>query len=412
VLAGVPVTFETGGPPGATIERASAVTDQFGVASPGTWTLASVAGIYTLTARAGDVLYSTVSARVYETFPVSAIAAGPGATCANARSGETYCWGFGSALPTRIQGDERFVSLTVGSQFACGLTAEGAASCWGRDIAASPSAPGSPIIGLPQRIGADLLFRRISAGGTLACGLSMDGRAYCWGENQYGQLGNGTTAASAVPQAVTAGLTFVDLSAGYWHACGVTTSGETYCWGVNEDRELGTPSSQTCDVVEYDYYTQLPIVVHTPCSSVPLRVTAVPQLAAVSAAQGTCGLGTDGAAFCWGRGDDVELVSPTVRFVNIVATQLLVAKATSPLPMLGASLCGTATSGGVLCGNVDELVAVAPTLTFSALVSGGNHACGVTRDSGLAYCWGANSVGELGNGTLRTTSVPTPVAAP
>jgi alpha-tubulin suppressor-like RCC1 family protein len=57
-------------------------------------------------------------------------------------------------------------------------------------------------------------------------------------------------------------------------------------------------------------------------------------------------------------------------------------------------------------------VAVAPNLLFSTIVAGGNHACGIIRDSGLLYCWGANNAGELGNGTLRTTSMPTPVSAP
>ena len=240
----------------------------------------------------------------------------------------------------------------------------------------------------------------------------MDGPAYCWGQNTYGQLGNGTTVATAVPKAVAGGHTFVDLSVGYFHACGVTDSGETYCWGSNDTRQLGAASSEICDVVEHDYYNpNIPIVVHTPCSSVPLRVSAVPALAAVSAAGGTCGLSTDGEAFCWGRGHYVERVSSTVRFVNIVATQLFVTKATPTQPV-AASMCGTTTSGAVFCGGADELVAMAPNFLFSTIVAGGNHACGVLRDSGLALCWGANDAGQLGNGTLRTTSVPTPVSAP
>jgi alpha-tubulin suppressor-like RCC1 family protein len=387
------------------------VTNELGIASPGAWTLGSVAGVYTLTARVAGVLYSaTVSARVYEPFKVSTIAAGLGATCANALSGVTYCWGAGFVIPTGIQGDARFVSLTVGVQFACGLTAEGAAFCWGRDVTDSTSIQGSAIAGSPHRVGEELLFRRISAGGTLACGLSMDGRAYCWGQNKYGQLGNGTTGASAVPKAVAGGHTFADLSVGNWHACGVTTIGETYCWGLNDNRELGAPSSEICDVVEYDYYNpNVPIVVHTPCSSVPLRVRAVPALATVSAAaQRTCGLSTDGQVFCWGRGEDVELVSSTVRFANIAATQL----APTPAPPVPVWMCGTTTGGGVFCGGADGLVRVAPDLLFSTIVAGAFHVCGVLRDSGLAYCWGANGAGELGNGTTRTTSVPTPVATP
>src|SRR5512138_1783678 len=93
-LAGVTVTFEAGGPAGGSVEHASVATNDLGIASPGLWTLGTAVGVYTLTARAEGVPYtSTVSARVYEPFKASIIAAGATATCANALSGVTYCWG-------------------------------------------------------------------------------------------------------------------------------------------------------------------------------------------------------------------------------------------------------------------------------------------------------------------------------
>jgi alpha-tubulin suppressor-like RCC1 family protein len=412
-LPGVTVTFEIDGPPGATIEHASAVTNEFGVADPGAWTLGTTLGVYTLTARAAGVLYPpTVHARVYEPFEVSTVAAGADATCANALSGVTYCWGGGFALPARIQGDERYVSLTVGTGFACGLTAAGAAFCWGRDVADSNSTQGSVISGLPHRVGEDLLFRRISAGATLVCGIGVDGQTYCWGQNAYGQLGNGNTVASAVPHAVAGGYMFVELTVGNSHACGVTTSGETYCWGANDAQQLGAASTERCDVVYDDYY-YTPIVVHTPCSTVPLRVSAVPALTGVSAADATCGLSTDGDAFCWGRSHGAERVSSTVRFANIAVTRQIVSRATPTSTVVTfASMCGTTTSGAVFCGDDNTLVPVAPNLSFSAVVAGVSHQCGVIRDGALVYCWGVNGAGELGDGTLLPTNVPTPVVAP
>jgi alpha-tubulin suppressor-like RCC1 family protein len=44
---------------------------------------------------------------------------------------------------------------------------------------------------------------------------------------------------------------------------------------------------------------------------------------------------------------------------------------------------------------------------FASVASGGNHTCGVTAD-GVAYCWGRNTDGQLGDGT--TTNRTTPVA--
>src|SRR3989441_171520 len=84
--------------------------------------------------------------------------------------------------------------------------------------------------------------------------------------------------------------------------------------------------------------------------------------------------------------------------------------------------CGVTSSGAAYCwGNntVGELgdgtygtdrltpVAVSGGLTFAAVSAGFYFTCGVTP-SGAAYCWGNNAQGELGNGT--TTSSTTPVA--
>jgi len=60
---------------------------------------------------------------------------------------------------------------------------------------------------------------------------------------------------------------------------------------------------------------------------------------------------------------------------------------------------------------VDQLtpVPVAGGLRFLQLSAGARHACGVTVGN-VAYCWGPNSFGRLGDGTTTDRNVPVPVA--
>src|SRR5690242_15154335 len=57
------------------------------------------------------------------------IAAGNGYTCARQRGGDVYCWGVGSATPTKVFSGATHIA--VGDRHACALTSTGAASCWG-----------------------------------------------------------------------------------------------------------------------------------------------------------------------------------------------------------------------------------------------------------------------------------------
>jgi alpha-tubulin suppressor-like RCC1 family protein len=86
----------------------------------------------------------------------------------------------------------------------------------------------------------------------------------------------------------------------------------------------------------------------------------------------TCGLTTQGKAYCWGYNEYGQLGD------------------------------GTTT-------NDSTPVAVAGDLTFRTLEAGGLHTCGIATD-GAVYCWGANNQGQLGDGTTADRPVPGKVA--
>src|SRR5206468_13025925 len=55
----------------------------------------------------------------------------------------------------------------------------------------------------------------------------------------------------------------------------------------------------------------------------------------------------------------------------------------------------------VLAGSTRAQSVQSDTVTFAAVSVGGIHTCGVAA-GGVAYCWGWNSRGQLGDGTTRT----------
>ena len=103
-----------------------------------------------------------------------------------------------------------------------------------------------------------------------------------------------------------------------------------------------------------------------------LPVTGYPFASVVTGGSHTCALATGGQAFCWGSGFFDQL---GVGFPN--------SRSSNPLPVAGG-------------------------LTFIALDLGLNHSCGLTK-AGKVYCWGINSLGELGDGTKDRRNAPTPV---
>lgn len=50
-------------------------------------------------------------------------------------------------------------------------------------------------------------------------------------------------------------------------------------------------------------------------------------------------------------------------------------------------------------------VAVAGGLTFASLTAGEDHTCGLTS-GGAAYCWGFDNVGQLGDGSTTQHTTP------
>lgn len=108
------------------------------------------------------------------------------------------CGGFPCAPePMEVaSGGALFVDLDVGGRSACALTSEGDAYCWGQGSSlqlgfeADDLCSGDPCARIPDVI-PGLRFQKITVGNDFACGLTVAGGGFCWGRGGNGQLGSG-----------------------------------------------------------------------------------------------------------------------------------------------------------------------------------------------------------------------------
>ncbi|MGE5230813.1 MAG: Ig-like domain-containing protein [Deltaproteobacteria bacterium] len=320
-----------------------------------------------------------------------------------------------------IGGRLRFASVSAGQDFSCGVTPIKTVFCWGRNAAGAlgNGTTSNSTTPVPVTMPPGVLFDSVSAGQDHACGLATTGAVFCWGGNAFGQLGNGGTSPQTTPTLVSAaGVTFASVSAAAKFTCALTTgtNATVECWGLNDVGQLGTSINAGTS---------------TP-NTTPLEVTGGP-FRAVSATQGhACAIlsgGADGTVVCWGLNDAAQLArgggtsppfdqSPqaifgSVRYAEVsagVRFTCAVESTTSTADCWGlnevdAHQLGTSTLDTVQ----SSPVAVNGGLRFSQLATGQGFACGVTTgDQG--YCWGDNSLGQLGIGGGPTPVQPGPQA--
>jgi alpha-tubulin suppressor-like RCC1 family protein len=140
--------------------------------------------------------------------------------------------------PLRVETSVKFDTLSAGFGHTCALS-EGRAFCWGRNdrgqlgsSRADDLCEGVPCNVTPIRVEGIERFTSISAGGDHTCGI-VAAEAYCWGSNQYGQLGvDASIARSAKPLRVNIGEPVASIEARGIRTCVTTERGVRRCWGA------------------------------------------------------------------------------------------------------------------------------------------------------------------------------------
>ena len=365
------------------------------------------------------------------------ITAGVAHTCAvsatSASISTVLCWGsneFGqlgngetasSTSPVQVTGlGASLISVAAGSESTCALTGLGTVWCWG-DNSNGQLGDGTftqsavPVQVLDPTGSAPLSsVARIAAGAAHACAVTNSGAAFCWGDNRNGQLGNGTEIVSSLPVPVSGMSSSVStIAAGSDFTCAVMTSASAECWGDGISGRLGNGTSTS---------STSPSMVLDASGSSPLS-----GVVTISAGfEDACALTTDGNVFCWGANGSGQLGNGAVTAASATPVEVLNSDGKSPLADViaistgtdnncavtasGATQCWGANASGQLgnSGGANSSTPVAVSGLASgavAIASGEQHTC-VATSAGIAQCWGANTSGQLANGTARGSAIP------
>jgi alpha-tubulin suppressor-like RCC1 family protein len=413
--------------PGAAITWSSSAPAVAGVDPNGRVTAIS-AGTATLSAGSGPARAGTVAVTIQRRGPWKLVTAGLNHTCGLTADGAAYCWGEGvvgqlgadqnapRSRPQPVVGGLLFTTLSAGDSHTCGITSSGDAYCWGYNYIGQLGNGSVENSFVPTRVAGGLAMAAISAGSLHTCAITTSGQAYCWGSDLEGILGTGQpgpdscafSRCALTPQAVAGGFTFTAIAAGFTESCGVITSGEAYCWGSNTYGQLGDATRLT--------------------RTVPTPVYGGTLFASLTIGwRHACGRTPTGGTFCWGRNNFGQVAAPNGLLEQLTPTAILsFAGAVTTLSAGFIHSCRTVETGATECwgdntygqlgdGTTTRAYSPVPSaagLSLQQIASGGNHTCGMTRTNEL-YCWGYNVAGQLGNGTKIGPELrPVPVLDP
>ncbi|MGH7585473.1 MAG: hypothetical protein ACREMH_04435 [Gemmatimonadales bacterium] len=411
---------------GGTLSAPTDTTDEAGVASV-RWTMPTTPGEYSATAIVpgiGQVSFTAEALPLLGELVFRFVDAGGFHACGLTITDQRVCWGYNAdgqlggepgppeLYPKLIPGENRFRVISNGWYHGCGIDFALEVFCWGenRDLRALDNFVAS--------------FQDIDAGLTHTCGITIGRDLACWGYNLQGQVGDGTFE-EVVDSATIVGVDYRSTSTGGLHSCAIQADGDATCWGFNPDGQLGigafgTPVNvPTLVATAVNFETEPVTTPPPPDPDQPLPLG--PYISAGYAH--TCAIATSGAGYCWGLNEEGQLGDGTATRRNIPTavtgglTFVRIAAGLEhncALTAVGAIYCwGDNTWGQLGEGTLGDQAA--PTLIqtpagaeFSWVSAGENHTCAVTT-LGVAYCWGDNHYGQLGDGSTVSSNVPVKV---
>ncbi|MBS1118166.1 MAG: Alpha-tubulin suppressor and related protein-like protein [Deltaproteobacteria bacterium] len=278
-----------------------------------------------------------------------------------------------------------------------------------------------------------------SFGSQSTCVRSGTGAIVCHGANSFGEIGDGTTTWHMIKPTLTKlpANDYVEVASTELGSCSRTAQGSVYCWGQSallpwlvasagsSVSQLSGSSLGVCMLRANGTVGCQPVVVGSWGSFVEH-----PELGAsvvrITGSKHYCVIKDNGDLYCWGQNENGQLGDGTTTYrsmavkilsnVTDVATGMsstYARTADGTLWSWGSNASGELGNGTYFGSTRPTKVALSASLrpALRGLSAGSGWACALT-DRGTVWCWGSNSYGQLGDGTIGwtpTRATPTEV---
>ncbi|MBZ0119113.1 MAG: hypothetical protein K8H88_19110 [Sandaracinaceae bacterium] len=345
--------------------------------------------------------------------PVS-VSVGNQHACAVRSDATVVCWGANdqgqlgdgtyddSGRPVLVRSLNNVLSIAAGAGHTCAVQRSGATWCWGaNDQGQLGGGVASPNSNLPIIVIGTDSVEQVSAGFALSCARRSNGQVVCWGDASSGKLGDGAGSTDRVsPSTPVSGIDdAIDVDSWNDYSCAVRATGEVWCWGlVHEEFTANTYTS-------------------------PSRVGGMPSAASVATgANHLCIRDQAGRPRCLGwnpagalgdgtTGDSSDTFVPSLLGESVVEVSAGTEFTCARTPSRNVYCWGRGSNVGT-GSTLDrhEPVALSSLEGATSIAAYSSSACVIKEDG--VYCWGANSRGQLGDGTTNSSLIPLRVLSP
>ncbi|MGD0090079.1 MAG: PKD domain-containing protein [Planctomycetota bacterium] len=299
-------------------------------------------------------------------------------------------------------GNPAVISVKAGADFSVALMSDGTVWTWGHNDQGQLGNGSGTDASAPVQIQG---LTRVTAvacgpGGQHCLALKSDGSVVTWGSNYSGQLGNDSAACSPVPIPVTnLGGGVLAIACGTGHSMVLRSDGSVLAWGDNSCGQLGDGTTQR--------RTQ----------PAPAAIQGV--MAIFCGTDQSFAIKSDRSVWAWGDNGCGELGYGTTddSSLPLQISGLTTALAGGVDYSLGLQVGGTLNAwGSNIYGQLGEGTQndrVLPVQVDNTDLAGravaiacGNYHSMALKVDGTVWCWGFNSVGQLGDGTNGNKNVP------